>query len=190
MSLKTFFLCMLIFILGISIGSASVYLYFRTIIPKGLMNAIQSGQMMNRGNLPLSSSANNSVQREDVWKKNIVGIITSFSGNTMTIEAGSMNPSTSENKDERTVTVIIDEQTKLAVMIPKDGEVIRKEREDFKNISPSRRESVAPVPFTVQEVKRDAFVIGRRVVVQSGEEITSSTTSVMAKSVSLLPEGS
>ncbi len=175
---------MLAFVVGIAIGSASIYLYLKNSYTKMAMNDMQTAQIATRENVAVDASRGRDVQTKDG-----VGVITSFSGNMMVVKMNPLDFPPAESESSRKMIVMINEKTKFVLMTPKVVDVLRKEMDDFQNITVAERgAAMAPPVFITKELSRDAFITGQRVMVTSFDAITPTTTSITAETISLLED--
>ncbi len=187
MPLKTILIYIIILLLGITVGVSSLFLYFKINMQKIVTDYIKNSQLKGVAYIPV----NNSTQVQNIKTKHVAGIVDSFEGNTLIIKANSMVSSTSGIREESDITVIINDKTKFITMTQKDMTTFQKEMEVFQNFPDEEKaSSTPPGPFVEKETSRNLFTIGKLVVVKSIEEVTSSSKSVTAESVSLLPETS
>lgn len=179
MQLKTIFSYVIVFLLGILFSYIFIFLYQKTKIHKDyIYNIIPLGQFIQKKNTP-----NMSVFQVERYKtKYVLGIVTSFSKNVMIIQ-------TKDSSNSRVVNITINDTTKFLSMVPKDSNVFQKEMKEFQNLSIDKKASSSPPkPFIDKEVSKDMFTIGKLVSIKSTDYIDSSSTSIIAESISLLPK--
>ena len=118
---------------------------------------------------------------QELKTKYFSGIIVSSSGNTMIVRDIGYN-----GKEEHLVTVTIASTTKFLARVRKSAEETQKEIQNMKVGTPVENQ---PKPYTEKELNSSMVDVNSLVVVKSTEEkvIFSTSTSVIAESVSLLP---
>ncbi len=179
MFLKSKLIYIVIFLLGIFIGVAGLYVYFNMNTQKIFVKLIKSGQIKT-----ISGPSVPIIKMQDVTTMYVVGDIVSFSGNTITLKKknvpGDMN--------EHIVTVTLTDTTKFTSIISKSTSTFQKEMKDFQDMSDTKKaSSLPPKPYIEKEASRDVFTMGKLIIVKSSNPISSSS-SITAESVSLLPE--
>lgn len=174
----------IVFIIGFIIGIISVFLYLKINMHNILMNSPKFDPLSINGNLPIN---NNFSKIKNTNTKILVGVITSFNDNKLVIKITPTNNSGGVKYESNIIKV--NDKTKFISMIQKDMNIFQKEMKEFQNISADKiASSTPPSPFIEKEISRDSFTVGKLIVIKLTEEVSSTITSVIAESVSLLPE--
>lgn len=193
MSLKVILSSALTLIVGVFIGASSVYFYFGSILPKEVMMNIRNGKFMQETVTPSNSipekSPAISPSRAQVATKSLGGTIESFVGDSMVIRTFSVGTLPQAAKESTLIQVTVSENTEFRSMVPKNQAVFQKELADFRSMPTEKQSTMTlPLPFTYEDVSRDAFTAGKQVDIESVDAVLPQTTTVTASAVRLLPE--